>query len=159
MAPDMDRAGPHRGENRPTYTQDPTARRGQSSSPMVQTTTVRTVNTAAAIAEMRRLVADLDYWHRREADAYREGYAAGHRSGWDVGYAHANHQIDEAWHRVAVHVRSLASIPTHAEITAKRYPGSTREELQRLRGRDRYPLTDRVCAHCDGRGYFSGGVG
>jgi hypothetical protein len=125
---------------------------------MVQTSTVKTVNTATAVAEMRRLVADLDYWHRREADAYREGYYAGHRSGWDIGYARANHEIDEAWRRVAQHVRDLAKMPTHDELQAKRYPGRTRDELQKLRGRDRYPLTDRVCSHCNGLGYFSGGV-
>lgn len=121
---------------------------------MVQTAT----DVAASVAEMRRLVADLDYWQRREADAYREGYYAGHRSGWDVGYAHANHEINEAWHRVAEHVRSLARVPTIEEQRQRQYPGHTADELRKLRGRDKYPLTDRECPYCYGRGIYPGGA-
>lgn len=158
MASNAERASPP--EDRPaTLTTLPPAETNRGGCLMVAPTTVRTVNTAAAIAEMRSLLDDLDYWHRRETDAYRDGYYAGHRSGWEVGYARANHEIDEAWRRVAEHVRSIAKVPTFDELQAKRYPGRTRDELQRLRGRDRYPLSDRVCSHCDGKGYFSGGVG
>ncbi|MFI7130190.1 hypothetical protein ACIBQ1_31170 [Nonomuraea sp. NPDC050153] len=70
--------------------------------------------------EMRKLVNDLDSQHRREAQAYEQGYRDGHLSGWEVGYGHAHHEMAQEWRALAEHVRRMASRPTYAELEARR---------------------------------------
>lgn len=164
MTSNTERAGP--AQDRPAANAPrPPASRNGSSTRMVSTATARTANTSAAIEEMRRLVADLDYWHKREESAFREAYAAGFAAGRDVGYAQAENDMERAWASVTARVRAVARLPKQDELTLRRYGYRDREELLKLRGRDRYPLTDRVCAHCDqscpycgGRGVIPGGA-
>lgn len=48
---------------------------------------------ADAVADMQRLVADLDAHRREVVDAYRDGFNAG----WDVGYGYRLHEEEAAW--------------------------------------------------------------
>jgi hypothetical protein len=72
------------------------------------------------VQQLADLLADHDYQEQRVADAYRDGYEYGHRSGWDVGYAHAHEEIAAAWALVAEKVRATGRTCTNDE---RREPG------------------------------------
>ena len=83
---------------------------------MTLTTTVdgRLLLTAA------RLLDDLEGQRRREAEAYAAGYRDGHRSGWEIGYAHAHEEMAAHWRALAEQIRRTANTPTHAELIQRR---------------------------------------
>ncbi|MFI6802992.1 hypothetical protein [Streptosporangium canum] len=60
------------------------------------------------IAKMQNLVADLDGQQRREREAYEQGYRDGHRSGWDIGHGHAEHEMSKNWSELAGRIRAGA---------------------------------------------------
>ncbi|SDI51218.1 hypothetical protein SAMN05421505_1629 [Sinosporangium album] len=62
---------------------------------------------ADRIDEMRAMLADLDGQQRREANAYTQGYRDGHRSGWEIGYGHAQHEMASEWADLADKVRAV----------------------------------------------------
>lgn len=76
--------------------------------------TLRTLAMAAA-----ELVDDLGDLAERDRKTYTAGYRDGqrdaHRSGWDIGYAHAHHEMTERWAWMAKRVRASTNDPTYAE--------------------------------------------
>jgi hypothetical protein len=72
------------------------------------------------VQQLAELLADHDYHEQRVADAYRNGYEHGHRSGWDVGYAHAHEEIAASWVALAARIRGYGNSPTYAELQRRR---------------------------------------
>ncbi|MGW4424003.1 hypothetical protein [Streptosporangium sp. NPDC004631] len=70
----------------------------------------------AHLAEMRRLVEDLAAQHRAERRAYTAGYNDGHRSGWEIGYAHACYEMARAWSAIRDRVLAAARRPVRTEF-------------------------------------------
>ncbi|MGI5164472.1 hypothetical protein ACQEU3_08975 [Spirillospora sp. CA-253888] len=91
----------------------------------------------ALITRAARLVTDLDNQHRREQDAFADGYRLGYTAGHHIGHAHGQRQAEREaaadWAWLAARVRAQAGRPSHAELEARRYPGHTPEQLRRLR--------------------------
>lgn len=127
--------------------------------------TDRTVELRVLTDQAARLVGQIGDQAAREQRAYDAGYRAAAQlyravfdDGVDVGRAQAEHEMEQAWSAVAEKVRAMARVPTHAELQARRHPGHTADQIRKLTGRDRFPLSDRECPHCYGRGYFPGGA-
>lgn len=110
---------------------------------------------ALAAAE---LLDDLDGQRAREAAEFQAGYDLGFATGRDVGYQQAENNMQRAWSALAKKIQGWASRKSFRELEQERYPDRTHKELLLLRGRDRYPLPDRQCMHCDGTGVIPGGV-
>lgn len=91
------------------------------------------------------LLADLDSQHRGERQAYEHGYRDGHWTGWEIGYGHAHHEMNECWQALTAHVRQLANAPTHDELEERRW-NSNREEVRQHRP---IPLGARCASHTD----------
>ncbi|MEU1734403.1 hypothetical protein [Streptosporangium sp. NPDC020145] len=87
-------------------------------------------------ARLAALVGDLDSQHRREQDAYAQGYRDGHRTGWQIGYGHAHHEMAGHWARLAAHVRHLARTSPIDELERRRWDGR-REDFANPRPTDR----------------------
>ncbi|MFD0884087.1 hypothetical protein ACFQ08_05915 [Streptosporangium algeriense] len=94
-------------------------------------------------ARLAALVSDLDSQHRREQDAYAQGYRDGHRTGWQIGYGHAHHEMAGHWARLAAHVRQLARTSPIDELERRRWDGR-REDFAQPRPTDRQ--THRLAA-------------
>lgn len=94
-----------------------------------------------------------------EADrrAFELAYKLGFEAGVDVGRARAERAEEQAASAEARAIEKYSSTRTYEELQALRYPTYTPEQLRLLRGRDRFPMADRLCVHCDGRGFIPGG--
>ncbi|WP_431916322.1 hypothetical protein [Nonomuraea jabiensis] len=86
----------------------------------------------------------MDGQHRRERQAYDQGYRDGHRSGWEIGYARAHEELAASWRKLAAAVRGHAERPAHAELEAVRWDGR-REDFGKPRPGD-YPGGPRITA-------------
>lgn len=78
----------------------------------------RLYSLAMAAAE---LLDDIEGQHRREDDAFALGYRLGFAAGRDVGHHQAETEMARAWARLAAYVRSMASVPTFAELQERRH--------------------------------------
>ncbi|MGW4662891.1 hypothetical protein [Streptosporangium sandarakinum] len=90
----------------------------------------------ATATTLAALLADLDGQHRRERDAYAQGYRDGHRSGWEIGYRHAHHEMAASWQTLAEQVRRMGRTRTHPEVEHRRWDGR-REDFAKPRPDDR----------------------
>jgi hypothetical protein len=90
--------------------------------------------------------------------AFEVAYRLGFETGVDVGRARAEREDQERDEALADAVKKYSRTRTYEELQILRYPTYTAEQLRLLRGRDRFPVGDRLCVHCDGRGYLPGGV-
>ncbi len=113
----------------------------------------------------RSLVEQVEQVARRihdqvEADrlAFEVAYRLGFETGVDVGRARAEREEQERDQALADAVAQYSRTRTVEELQVLRYPTYTAEQLRLLRGRDRFPMSDRLCVHCDGRGFLPGGV-
>ena len=105
------------------------------------------VGQSPTVDAARRLLDDLDGQRRRESAAYASGYRDGHRTGWEVGYGHAHHEMARDWAAVAKPVRQLGT------------PGSVaHEELQRRRSEPGGPAYEAALRRRGGREYKGGPV-
>lgn len=90
--------------------------------------------------------------------SFEEGYRLGFQSGFEVGRIAAEKSEEERATNIAALIGKTTRTRTLEELNELRGWNYTREQMQKLRGRDRFPLSDRLCFHCDGRGYIPGGV-
>lgn len=90
--------------------------------------------------------------------AFEVAYRLGFETGVDVGRARAEREEQERDEALAEAVAKYSRTRTAEELQILRYPTYTAEQLRLLRGRDRFPMNDRLCVHCDGRGYLPGGA-
>jgi hypothetical protein len=72
----------------------------------------------AMLEKAQALLEDLDGQRRREVEAYATGYRDGHRTGWEIGYAHAHHEMAAEWTAIAARVRAMADAATFNERAA-----------------------------------------
>ncbi|MER5649055.1 hypothetical protein [Streptosporangium sp. NPDC002524] len=74
---------------------------------------------AQHIEQMRQLVRDLDAQHRREQQAFADGFRTGFRDGVDVGYGQRCHEETLAWQEHKKRYRPYANLPVRTEIPRK----------------------------------------
>lgn len=147
----------------------PTEARPQEPSSTKTTGTVRVTDQADRLRALVGQAAALVEQIGDQAERDRQSWAAGYREamnfcrvmfdhGFDVGYQAAEDDMARAWKPIAQQVRRSANRLSFRALEERRYPDRTHRELLLLRGRDRYPLPDRECAHCHGTGMIPGGV-
>ncbi len=124
MPPDNTKGGP-RAESRPTCTNPNRVTHPSLKEDFGPPTVPRQAPPGhlvhpASVQELAELLAEHDRQEKRVTDAYREGYEHGHRSGWDVGYAHAHEEIAASWVALAVRIRGYANSPTFEELQRRR---------------------------------------
>lgn len=77
---------------------------------------------------------------------WKQGFAAGYRSGWDVGHAAAEHERDEQWRAIATPITELCSrLPAYAE-------------MEKYRNSGHGPAYEQAVARRGGRPYLGGPV-
>lgn len=105
-----------------------------------------------------QLVERIDRQAEADRLAFEVAYKLGFETGVDVGRARAEYAEQQAASAEARAVEKYSRTRTYEELQLLRYPTYTAEQLRLLRGRDRFPMGDRLCVHCDGRGYLLGGA-
>lgn len=157
MTPDM-RSGPPPTEARP---QQPTSTRTTGTASVTEAPD----RLPALVAQAAALVEQIGDQAERDRQSWNAGYReamafcrAMFDHGFDVGYQASEDDMARAWKPIAQQVRRSANRLSFRALEERRYPDRTHRELMLLRGRDRYPLPDRECAHCHGTGMIPGGV-
>lgn len=128
--------------------------------------TDETAELARLTEQAARLVDEIGDQAARDEATYRRGWRRGWHDaarlffehGVDVGRAQADHEMQEAWSAIAERARASAKVPTQDELRERNHPDRTAGEIRKLMGRDKYPLPDRECPYCSGRGRFPGGA-
>lgn len=113
---------------------------------------------AALVERAQQLVEQIAGQAEADRREFEVAYRLGFETGVDVGRARAEREEQERDEALAEAVAKYSRTRTAEELQVLRYPTYTSEQLRKLRGRDRFPMNDRLCVHCDGRGYMPGGV-
>lgn len=76
----------------------------------------------AALLLAARLVDQLDAQREAEHAAFQQGFEIGYGHGHDVGFSHAENDIEAAWQETARKISALGRGPTVEESKRRLYP-------------------------------------
>ncbi|MEV7007543.1 hypothetical protein [Streptosporangium sp. NPDC051022] len=74
----------------------------------------------AHLTQMQQLLADLNAQHRREQQAFAEGFKIGFHDGEEIGYGRRCAEEAQMWADLAEHVKNHARMRTWVEILKNR---------------------------------------
>lgn len=98
-----------------------------------QLSTSTTISLAHLVAEAQRLVAQISNQAAAADAAFRDAYRLGYTAGVEVGRQQLGNEILAEEARFSAHMSTITRMRAHADLEALRYPGYTREQLQKLR--------------------------